>query len=126
MTKKILVVDDEEDILVILQSRLLYRGYEVLTATTGVRALEIIQLVRPDLIILDIMMPRMDGIQLSETLRQKDSTKMIPIIFLTALQKKEDEKTNGPFVSGRIIFAKPFDTQKLLHQVELLLGKTSP
>ena len=121
MTKKILVVDDEEDIVATLRSRLLSRGYEVLTATNGSKALELVHHHHPDLIILDIMMPQMDGTQLSFALRLDDTTKKIPIIFLTALQKKEDEKTNGPFVSDQIVFAKPFDARQLLGQVDVLL-----
>ena len=115
MAKKILVVDDEVDILLALQKRLESHGYEVLTATSSHEALEIVRQIKPDLIILDMMMPVMDGMQFSKILRSEAATQSIPIIFLTALESKDQE-------GGEIIFSKPFDSQKLLERIEALIG----
>ena len=123
MPKKILLVDDEEDIIETLTKRLRSRGYDVSAAANGREALESIRRDRPDLIILDMMMPVMDGRQLSQVLRQNSSTGSIPIIYLTALQKKEDEVSCGNSIAGQIIFAKPFDAYFLLSQVENLLTR---
>ena len=125
MNKRILVVDDEADILVTLQKRLEVKGYNVSTATSGHEALGLIRQARPDLIILDVMMPGMDGTDLAQSLRLDPLTEMIPIIFLTALQTKKDEAAGGPIISGEVVLAKPFEAKKLLSQVESLLGKTA-
>ena len=122
MAKKILVVDNEEDLVETLKKRLQTNGYEVLTATNGNEALNQVRQNRPDLIVLDVMMPGMDGVQLAQTLRLEASTKTIPIIFLTALQSKEEEQTVGDRVSGQIILAKPFEAKKLLQQIETIFN----
>ena len=123
MTNRILLVDDEPDIVVTLKKRLECNGYEVLTADRGNEAIDIARRMRPDLIILDIMMPGMDGTQVSQALRQERMTKQIPIIFLTALQTKEGERMSGNFIANEIIFAKPYDPKQLLHQIESVLDK---
>ena len=83
--KKILIADDEPDILEIIQYNLTREGYEVVTAKDGDEAIGKARIVRPDLIILDIMMPKKNGVEVCEVLRAQPAFKETLIIFLTAL-----------------------------------------
>jgi len=119
--KKILIVDDEVGILTLLSERLSSSGYDVLKADNGLDALDIAKDKLPDLIILDIMMPHMDGMAVSQRLKENISTKDIPVIFLTALQGKKEESDSHK--SGKnIIFSKPFDSKELLAKIKQLIG----
>lgn len=82
--KKILIVDDEDDIRMIYRKKLEKSGYEVRTAKSGKEAIEICNSARPDLVLLDIVMPEMDGYKTCEKLRENSETGSIPVIFLTA------------------------------------------
>ena len=83
--KKILIVDDKKDVLLMLGKRLMAEGYSVLTADNGKDAITIAKSKSPDLIILDVLMPGMDGCEVAERLKDDFRTQNIPIIFLTAL-----------------------------------------
>jgi CheY-like chemotaxis protein len=120
--KKILVVDDEEDVLVVLRATLTAKGYSVITATTGANALALAKSQHPDLIILDVVMPGMDGGEVSAKLEENPLTRSIPVIFLTALLTKTEEYAQNHMVDSNITFAKPIDTEALLAQMEGLLG----
>jgi len=84
MQKTILVVDDEQDIVDLISYNLSKEGYEVATASNGTDAVELAQRMRPDLVILDIMMPGLDGFEVCRTLRQDPSMQSTAIVFLTA------------------------------------------
>lgn len=119
--KTILIVDDEVEVLEVLSMRLSNVGYNVLKADNGVEAISITKEKMPDLIILDIMMPYMDGMVVSQRLKEDKNTKDIPIIFLTALQIKKEE--TGAHKSGEnIIFSKPFDSKELLDTIKKIIG----
>ncbi|MFT5206965.1 MAG: CheY-like chemotaxis protein [Candidatus Omnitrophota bacterium] len=120
MSKKILVVDDEADIVILVKSRLESEGYKVLEAHNGEDAITIAQANKPDLIILDIMMPDMDGIEVSNILKEDANLKDIPIIFLTALKKKSDEG-NSLSDKGNIVLGKPFEADSLLKSIRQLI-----
>ena len=117
----ILVVDDEQDVLTIMQDFLEMSGYSVITADNGPDACTLAKSKTPDLIILDITMPDMDGGQVAQQLEDTPETKDIPIIFLTGLLSKDDEKHTGNKVGGKIMFAKPCDFNELVKQIENLL-----
>ncbi len=119
--KTILVVDDEITILTLLAARLINAGYDVLKADNGIDAVNIAKEKIPDLIILDIIMPRMDGMAVSQRLKEDNSTKNIPIVFLTALQGKEEEM-DGHKSGKNIVFSKPFDSKELLATIKQLVG----
>jgi putative two-component system response regulator len=119
--KKILIVDDEVDVLTLLEMRLASAGYEVLKADNGIDAVGITKEKNPDLIILDIMLPHMDGMAVSQILKEDEDTKNIPIIFLTALQDKKSENTDHK-IGKNIIFAKPFDSKELLAAIKKQIG----
>ncbi|MFA6078848.1 MAG: response regulator [Candidatus Omnitrophota bacterium] len=100
--KKVLVVDDEVDFVELIQMRLKSEGYEVITANNGRDALERIKADKPDAIILDIMMPELDGLSVLKEVRQKD--KRIPIFIVTAFSNEEKIRIAGEFnASGFII-----------------------
>ncbi|MDD5067868.1 MAG: response regulator, partial [bacterium] len=88
---KILIVDDEPDLKEILGCKLGLLGYETIPASHGLEALEKIKQFRPDLILLDVMMPYLNGFQLCDKLRSNTSTCLIPVILLTARDMKEDK-----------------------------------
>lgn len=117
MQKRILIVDDEEDALTMLGERLENAGYFVLKASDGRQAVSIAKEANPDLIMLDIVMPEMDGIETSNVLSEDPLTKDIPVIFLTCLVKKDEEKQRE-VIGGRQFLAKPYNSEHLLKVVE--------
>ncbi len=120
--KKVLIVDDEKDTLLILGKRLTAGGYSVIAATNGKDAIALAKSQHPDIIILDIMMPGMEGGEVAAKLKEHPLTRSIPVILLTALLSKTEEEEYGSVVGGNITLAKPLDAEKLLDQMEKLLG----
>ena len=121
--KKILVVDDEESLCRILKLNLEETGnYEVSTETEGTRALSVARVFKPDLIILDVVMPDIDGGLVWNQLKGDDATKNTPVIFLTAFASKDDSADN--IIGGHYILAKPVLFDKLVQSIEekLVLG----
>lgn len=119
--KTILVVDDDADIRAVLRMRFSSAGYNTLEADNGGEAINIAKGKKPDLIILDIMMPEMDGMSTSQYLKENPITKNIPIIFLTGLQDKKLEQIHHR-AGENIIFAKPYDAKELLTAVKSVIG----
>lgn len=119
---KILIVDDEDDLLRTLELRLQGFGYEVVKARDGLEAIEQANKERPDLIIMDVNMPKMDGFEATKILRTKLVTASIPIILLTARQDKESELT-GLDAGADDYIVKPYDKDKLLARLRMLLRK---
>jgi len=118
----ILVVDDEKNVLKIMSYNLRARGYSVITAANGIDGYDLARSKRPDLIILDILIPDIDGSELAEKLKEEPETKDIPVIFQTALLSKDIEKNNRNIVGGNVMFAKPCDFDELAKQIEKLLA----
>ena len=115
--KKILIVDDDKVLLKILEKTLLSAGYSVAKAENGRDGIIAAREWLPDLIILDIMMPEMDGGETAEALRADALTKDIPIIFLTSLLTKKEEGRGNPLL-GRKAMAKPLIPDDLLHEIK--------
>lgn len=113
----ILVVDDAPDNLQLLAKVLTKRGYQAQLAMNGEKALESVELMLPDLILLDIQMPIMNGYQVCETLKSKTQTRDIPIIFLSASQEAID-KVRAFEIGATDFITKPFATKELLARVE--------
>ncbi len=122
MKRKILVVDDEIAIVKVLKDRLEIEGYEVLTAYDGAQGVEIAQKEIPDLIIMDITMPNMNGLTAARLIRENPETSKIPIIMLTARGQESDEKAG--YQAGAVrYFTKPFSTRHLVREIKSLLGE---
>ncbi len=123
MKKKILVVDDEIDIVDIVKIFLEGKGYEVVCAYNGEDALKVIKKERPDLIILDILMPEMDGFDVCRKLKSEKETMFIPIIFLTAKDELAD-KWKGLFMGAFGYITKPFEEENLLGKIEKIFEQS--
>jgi len=122
MQGKILVVEDEPDQLEAIRATLKEAGFYVGTATDGVEALEKARSVSPDLIILDVMMPKLDGYGVCATLREDAATASIPILMLTGLCSYISKLTG--FESGATDYIlKPFDPEQLVSKVKTMLGQ---
>ena len=120
MAKKIMVVDDERHIVRLVEVNLQRAGYDVVSAYDGVEALEKITAEKPAMIILDVMMPRMDGFEVLKELRGNPETKDIPVIMLTA--KAQDADIFKGWSSGVDSYlTKPFNPRELLVFVERIL-----
>lgn len=117
MAKKILVVDDERHIVRLVEVNLTRAGYDVVTAYDGVEALEKVKSEHPDMIVLDVMMPRMDGFEVLKRLQADPATQDIPVIMLTA--KAQDADIFRGWSSGVSSYlTKPFNPRELLTFVE--------
>lgn len=116
--KKILVVDDEKKIRELLQLRLSSAGYQVIEAQHGEEGVEQAKKHLPDLILMDVMMPRMDGPEAVRRLEEDPKTEKIPIIFLTAIITKEEESSQVFGTKDHRFIAKPFDPQELLSEIK--------
>lgn len=121
---RILVIDDEANLLWALQHHLSDEGYEVHTARDGVQGLQIARTHRPHLIILDVGMPRMDGITVCQELRRDPSLATIPILFLT-VYNTVDNRVKGLDEGGDDYLAKPFDIAELKARIRALLRRVS-
>lgn len=120
--KRILVVDDEIYIVHILEFTLTMEGYEVITAADGEEALRKVEEDRPDLVVLDIMMPRMDGYEVCRLLRDDEETKELPVILLSAKGRPIDRET-GLEVGANDYIVKPFSPRRLLEKIRDLLDR---
>lgn len=119
---KVMVVDDENDVVELIKFMLEKDGYDVVTACNGREALEKVEPAKPDLIILDIMMPEIDGYTVNTRLQEKDETRGIPVIILTAKGQMRDLFALGSNVVA--FMEKPFDPKGLREKIrELLTGK---
>jgi two-component system phosphate regulon response regulator PhoB len=120
MPARILVADDEESVRQLLQIVLQHEGYEVLLATNGAEALLAAHNDAPDLILLDWMMPVLDGLSVLKQLRKDEATHSIPILMLTARQSDSD--TTTALVGGADVYlTKPFEPQVVLSMISRLL-----
>lgn len=119
---RILVVDDEIYIVHILDFSLGMEGYEVITALDGEEALEKANEHKPDLIVLDIMMPKMDGYETCKILKADETTRHIPVILLSAKGRNVDMQT-GYDVGADEYITKPFSPRKLVDRINAILGQ---
>jgi DNA-binding response OmpR family regulator len=121
-TPVVLAADDDEDILELVAFRLERSGYTVLRARDGEEALRIAREEKPDLAVLDVMMPRLDGYEVTRRLRADEATRAMPIILLTARAQDADVQTG--FDSGADDYIrKPFSPQELRARVQAILGR---
>ena len=118
----VLAADDDEDILELVAFRLERSGYTVLRAKDGEEALRLALDAKPDLAVLDVMMPKLDGYELTRRLRADDATSRMPIILLTA--RSQDADVQAGFDAGADDYLrKPFSPQELRARVQAILGR---
>jgi CheY-like chemotaxis protein len=117
--KKVLLIDDNRDFCEITRLWLHHTWrYRVVTAASGPMGIDLARKVRPDVILLDVRMPVMDGGRVAEHLMEDNSTSDIPIIFLTGLVRREEVEESGGFIGGRPFIAKPFHLEELTGMIE--------
>ena len=120
--KTIMVVDDNPDIITIVKTILEGRGFTVFSASSGPELLNLLPTQKADLIILDIMMPEMDGLEVLTRLKGKSETSTIPVILLTAKVQYEDV-LGGYKLGADYYITKPFTSTQLVNGINLLLGE---
>jgi two-component system sensor histidine kinase/response regulator len=121
MSTAVLLVDDNDDNLRIMREILVHRGYDVRVARDGQSALKLIDEQRPDVVLLDVMMPEMDGIEVLERLKTSPQNAAIPVILVTAKAQDEDLLAGYKFGADYYI-TKPFTAKQLLYGIGLVLG----
>jgi len=122
MPKKILLVEDDKELLELLSFNLKKAGFAIGTATDGVEAIKKAHSLAPDLILLDLMLPELDGFAVCETLRRAPDTKPIPIIILTALSSQL-ARFAGLDSGANDFITKPFNIKDLISHIEAALEK---
>ncbi|HEX2016138.1 MAG TPA: response regulator [Solirubrobacteraceae bacterium] len=120
----ILIADDDPDILALVGNRLARAGYEVQTAPDGSQALEMAQRRTPDLAVLDVAMPGLDGHELTRRLRAEEATRDMPIVILTAAARERDHELSMQ-AGANLHIRKPFSPRQLTAEVDALLGRGS-
>ena len=120
--KKILVVDDEVDLVKTIQFSLEVEGYTVLVSCNGEDALNLARRENPDLILLDIMLPKLDGYKVCRLLKFDEKYKHIPILMLTA-KTQEKDKVLGRETGADEYITKPFDMDELMEKIKAYLNK---
>lgn len=121
MTRRILAVDDEPHILKLVAFSLKAKGFEVLEATDGLSAVAVAEAEKPDLILMDVMMPALDGYEACRRIKANPATADIPVVMLTAKAQVAEQKT-GLDAGALDYICKPFTPKDLVAQVESLLG----
>lgn len=122
MSSRILVVDDEEDFRIIIRDVLSSAGMEVVTACDGQEGLASVRTQKPDIILVDWMMPRMDGEQFCRALRQREDLRRIPVIMLT-VRRTADEELEALHFGVDDFIIKPFKAEELLARVRAALRR---
>ena len=118
---KIMVVDDEPDVLYLVRKILEKEGYEVAVAYSGKDCLDTVEDVRPDLIILDIMMPGLDGWEVARTLKNQEQTKHIPIVMLTVRVSDDSVERSFTYANADGHLGKPISNEKMLNTIKWVL-----
>jgi CheY-like chemotaxis protein len=120
MAKKILFVDDEPDVMRVALFRLKKAGYEVTTAVNGQEALDLVQQIIPDLLLIDIRIPIFTGLEVCKKVKSDEKLKHIPVILFTASVQDMDTKVKEVGADGYLL--KPFNPEQLLEKVKNFLG----
>lgn len=120
--KKILVIDDEGDLLKLVRIRLEASGYGIVTLNSGVRAMHVARSERPDLILLDVVMPGKNGCDVCRELKADEATRGIPVIIFTAHYPEEEAiKVSARQIGADDFMLKPFDAQVMLSKIKALI-----
>ena len=120
--KKILIVEDEPDFRVALRMRLEANGYDIIEAEDGMRGLDAVRQQNPDLIILDVMLPKMNGFKVARLLKYSAKYKNVPLMMLTVMSQASDRKM-GQAVGADAYMTKPYQPQELLDTITALVSR---
>ena len=120
--KKILIVEDEPDFRVALRMRLEANGYDIIEADDGMKGLDAVRRQNPDLIILDVMLPKMNGFKLARLLKYSAKYKHVPLMMLTVMSQASDRKM-GQAVGADAYMTKPYQPQELLNTIATLISR---
>ncbi|OGA27222.1 MAG: two-component system response regulator [Betaproteobacteria bacterium RIFCSPLOWO2_02_FULL_68_150] len=123
MAKKVLIADDEQNIVISLEFLLKREGFEVIVAGDGEAALQMIAEHRPDLVLLDVMMPKRNGYEVCQQIRANSALKGVKVIMLTA-KGREIEVAKGMALGADAYVTKPFSTKDLVAEAKRMLGVT--
>lgn len=118
---RILLIDDHQTVFRLLEAIVRIKGYKLLYAESGQQGIVMARQEKPDLILLDVMMPDIDGFKVCQYLKDNDSTKDIPVMFLTA-RGAEDDMATGRKAGAAGFMTKPFQTVDVLKQIERILA----
>jgi DNA-binding response OmpR family regulator len=121
--ERVLIVDDDPDIVRLVRYNLTHSGYDVQSAGSGREALELVQKQPPDLVVLDVMLPDVDGLEVCRTLRQQSSSRRIPILMLTA-RGEEIDRVVGFELGADDYVSKPFSPRELVLRVKSILRRS--
>ena len=122
MKQRILIVDDNPDGITIMRSILESRGYEVTAALSGMEALAALEKETPDVVLLDVMMPEMSGLEVLQRIKENAATGRLPVILVTA-KTHDDDVLSGYQYGADYYITKPFTAKQLLYGIDLVLGK---
>lgn len=122
-TRKVVCVEDEQEMIDLIRLILGRRGFEVLGANGGVRGLELIRAEKPDIVLLDLMMPEMDGWQVYQQLKADPATEHIPVVVVTAKAQNIDKVLGLHIAKVDDYISKPFSLQELVDRVEAVLER---
>ena len=122
MGRKVLIADDEPNIVAALEFLLQRSGFEVHVARNGDEALKLIEIHRPDLVLLDVMMPQRSGYEVCQRMREREDWRHIKIIMLSA-KGRDAEVAKGLSIGADVYVTKPFSTRELMAKIKALLGK---
>jgi DNA-binding response OmpR family regulator len=125
-TKRILCIEDEQEMIDLIRLILTRRGFEVIGANGGKQGLEIIQAEKPDLVLLDLMMPDMDGWEVYQQMKADDTMRNIPVIVVTAKAQSIDKVLGLHIAKVDDYIAKPFSPQELMTSVDAVLARKNP
>jgi DNA-binding response OmpR family regulator len=117
MAKRVLLIDDEEEMVDMVSTSLIAAGYEVVTASESLDGIEKAEAEKPDVILLDIMMPGIDGYEICKSLKKQEETKNIPVIFFTALGDMT-LRNKVDAVGGADYIVKPFEPEEMKEKIE--------
>ncbi len=123
MTKRILIVDDEPNIVVSLEFLMKREGFDVAVATDGEAALKSVEEKRPDLVLLDIMLPKKNGFEVCQAIRANPAWQEVKVVMLTA-KGRDTEVAKGTALGADAYMTKPFSTKDLIAQVRQILGES--
>ncbi|MFQ5721206.1 MAG: PleD family two-component system response regulator [Candidatus Aminicenantales bacterium] len=125
MKRKIVLVDDDRVTLTMLQMVLFKHGYKVFTAEDGQRGLELVQEIHPDVLITDMLLPKIDGLSLCKKIKESPELEKTKVIMITAVYKGISFRHEAEESGADAFVEKPIDTKKLISKIEALLGPTN-